>query len=36
MSHRGDAKKLYDPVWRRQLARALAEGILSYKRIVES
>jgi N-acetylmuramoyl-L-alanine amidase len=36
MTHPSDAKKIYDPVWRRQLARALAEGILSYKRIVES
>ena len=36
MTHPSEVKKIYDPAWRRQLARALAEGILSYKRIVES
>lgn len=35
MSNKSDAKKIYDPKWRQQLARAISEGILSYKRLVE-
>jgi N-acetylmuramoyl-L-alanine amidase len=35
MSNKAEAKKIYDPVYRRQMAQAIAEGLLSYKRIVE-
>jgi N-acetylmuramoyl-L-alanine amidase len=35
MSNKGDAKKISDPKWRQQLAGAISEGILAYKRLVE-
>ena len=34
MSHPDEGKRIYDPAYRRQLARAIAEGIIAYKRIV--
>jgi N-acetylmuramoyl-L-alanine amidase len=35
MSHPVEGKKIYDAGYRRQMARAIADGIASYKRIVE-
>ena len=35
MSHPVEGRKIFDPAYRRQMARAIAEGIASYKRIVE-
>ena len=30
-----DAKRIYEPVLRRQLAQAVVDGVLAYKRLVE-
>jgi len=35
MSHPRESKRIFDPQYRRQLGRAIAEGILAYKRLVE-
>ncbi len=35
MTHPSDAKRIYDPVQRRQMAQAVVDGVLAYKRIVE-
>lgn len=35
MSNATEAKRIYDPAQRKQMALAIAEGILNYKRIVE-
>jgi N-acetylmuramoyl-L-alanine amidase len=35
MSHPGESKKIYDPGHRRQMAQAIVEGILAYRRLVE-
>ncbi|HWD18626.1 MAG TPA: N-acetylmuramoyl-L-alanine amidase [Verrucomicrobiae bacterium] len=35
MSSPGDASKIYDPVLRRKMARAIVDGIVAYKRAVE-
>ena len=35
MSHPAEGKKIFDSAYRRQMARAIANGIASYKRIVE-
>ncbi len=35
MSNPEEAKKIYDPKYRREMARAIADGILAYKRLVE-
>jgi len=35
MSHPEEGKKIYDPAYRRQLARAIADGIIAYKRIMK-
>ncbi len=35
MSHPTESKRIYDPGYRRQMARAIVEGILAYKRQVE-
>jgi N-acetylmuramoyl-L-alanine amidase len=35
MSHPVESKRIYDPAYRRQMARAILEGILDYKRQVE-
>jgi N-acetylmuramoyl-L-alanine amidase len=35
MTHQMDAKRIYDAVLRRQLAQAVADGVVAYKRIVE-
>jgi N-acetylmuramoyl-L-alanine amidase len=35
MSNKAEAKKIYDSAYRRQMAQAITEGVLSYKRIVE-
>lgn len=35
MTNPADARKIYDPVQRRRLARAIVDGILNYKRSVE-
>ncbi len=32
MSHPAEGKKIFDPAYRRQMARAIVEGILNYKR----
>jgi N-acetylmuramoyl-L-alanine amidase len=34
MSHPVEGKRIFDPTYRRQMARAAVEGILAYKRIV--
>ncbi len=36
MSNPAEAKRIYDPAYRRQMARAIVEGLLAYKRQVES
>jgi N-acetylmuramoyl-L-alanine amidase len=36
MSNPSESKKIYDPAYRRQMARAIVEGLLAYKRQVES
>jgi N-acetylmuramoyl-L-alanine amidase len=33
MSNRGDAKKIYDSAFRKKMARAIVDGILSYKQL---
>ena len=35
MTNPTDAKRIYDPVLRRQVAQAVVEGVLAYKRLVE-
>lgn len=35
MSHPTEGKKIFDPAYRRDMARAIVEGIQTYKRIVE-
>ena len=35
MTNAGDARRIYDAAQRRSLARAIAEGIAAYKRLVE-
>lgn len=35
MSNPGEAKKIYDPAYRQQMARAIVAGVLEYKRQVE-
>ena len=35
MTNPTDAKRIYDPVLRRQLAQAVVDGVLAYKRLVE-
>ena len=35
MSHPQESKRIIDPRYRRQMARAIADGILAYKRLVE-
>lgn len=35
MSNPGEAKKIFSPAWRRQLAQSIVAGIASYKKIVE-
>ncbi|MEY2407852.1 MAG: N-acetylmuramoyl-L-alanine amidase [Verrucomicrobiota bacterium] len=35
MTNAGDARRIYNPVERRSLARAVADGITAYKRLVE-
>lgn len=34
MSHPSEGRKIYDPAYRKQMARAIVEGILAYKRAV--
>jgi N-acetylmuramoyl-L-alanine amidase len=35
MSHPAEGKKIFDPAYRRQMAQAIVDGILSYRRIVK-
>jgi N-acetylmuramoyl-L-alanine amidase len=35
MSQRDDAKNIYDPAFRKRMARAIVDGILAYRRAVE-
>jgi len=35
MSHPQESKRIFDPQYRRRLARAIADGILAYKRAIE-
>jgi N-acetylmuramoyl-L-alanine amidase len=35
MSHPAEAKKIYDPAFRRQLAQAIVNGVIAYKKMVE-
>ena len=35
MTHPSESKRIYDPAWRRELARSIVAGILSYKRQME-
>jgi N-acetylmuramoyl-L-alanine amidase len=35
MSHPTEGRKIFDPAYRRQMARAIVDGVLAYKRIVE-
>ncbi|HUR45399.1 MAG TPA: N-acetylmuramoyl-L-alanine amidase [Candidatus Saccharimonadales bacterium] len=35
MSNKTEAKKIYDPTYRRQMAQAITEGVVNYKRMVE-
>jgi N-acetylmuramoyl-L-alanine amidase len=35
MSHATESKKIYDPAYRRQMARAMVEGVLAYQRQIE-
>jgi N-acetylmuramoyl-L-alanine amidase len=35
MTSSADAKRIYEPVLRRQLAQAIVDGVLAYKRLVE-
>jgi N-acetylmuramoyl-L-alanine amidase len=36
MSHPIEGKKIFDPAYRREMARAVVEGVVAYKRIVEA
>jgi N-acetylmuramoyl-L-alanine amidase len=35
MTNSADGKRIYDPVLRRQLAQAIVDGVLAYKRLVD-
>jgi N-acetylmuramoyl-L-alanine amidase len=35
MSHPGESRKLYDPAYRKQMAKAIVEGIQAYKKAVK-
>jgi N-acetylmuramoyl-L-alanine amidase len=35
MSHPTESRRVFDPGYRRQLGRAIADGILAYKRLIE-
>ena len=35
MSHPAESARIFDPQYRRRMARAIADGILAYKRLVE-
>jgi N-acetylmuramoyl-L-alanine amidase len=35
MSHPSEGKKIFDPAYRRQMAKAIVDGILAYKQAVE-
>jgi len=35
MTNPSDAKRIYDPVQRRQVAQAIVDGVLAYQRLVE-
>ena len=35
MSNKAEAKKIYDPAYRRLMAKAITDGVLSYKKLVE-
>lgn len=35
MTNPADAKRIYDPVLRRQMAQAIVDGVVAYKRLVE-
>lgn len=35
MSHPAEGRKIYDPAYRKQMARAIVEGILAYKKAVK-
>jgi N-acetylmuramoyl-L-alanine amidase len=35
MSNKSEAKKIYDPIYRRQMAHAITEAVVSYKKKVE-
>lgn len=35
MSHPDEGRKIFDPTYRRQIARAIVQGVLAYKRTVE-
>lgn len=35
MSHPAESRRIYDPAYRRQMARAIVEGVMAYKRQVE-
>jgi N-acetylmuramoyl-L-alanine amidase len=35
MSHPAEGKKIYDPAYRKQMAHAIVEGVLAYKRAVK-
>ncbi len=35
MSHPAESKKIYDPAYRRQMARAIVQGVIAYKRQVD-
>jgi N-acetylmuramoyl-L-alanine amidase len=34
MSNPAESKRIYDPAWRRQMARAIVEGIVAYRKAV--
>jgi N-acetylmuramoyl-L-alanine amidase len=35
LSHPAEGKKILDAAYRREIAKAIAEGVLAYKRVVE-
>jgi N-acetylmuramoyl-L-alanine amidase len=35
MSHPAEGKKIFDPAYRRQMARAIVDGIVGYKKAVK-
>jgi N-acetylmuramoyl-L-alanine amidase len=35
MSHPQEGSRIFDPAYRRQMAKAIVAGVLAYKRIVE-